>query len=245
MKNFKSKKSNNKIFLKIIFLTIGLVIFLTLFLLAKFNSNMNDSLKKISEAEVKRVTYRFITDRINNEVINNDAIKDILIINKNSEGKIIYVDFNLDKAYKILDDVSGILTTALDNIENGSIDVNYLDKELTHKSDGMVLMIPIGNSFKNTYFYNMGPKIPVKINFIGSVLTNLKTKITNYGMNNALVEVYVFIEFNNEILTPFRNSRVELCYDAIISSMMINGEVPEFYNGTLEKETTVYKNFNL
>ena len=71
-------------------------------------------------------------------------------------------------------------------------------------------------------------------------MTNLRTKVTNYGLNNALVEVYVYVEFSNQIITPFKKQEMKLEYDAVIASMMIEGEVPSFYNGTIEKESSIY-----
>lgn len=240
--NFKSvRKYHGKFLSKIILMTIILVILFTIFLLSKFTKNLNKSLIDISTSEIKRVTERFITDRLNSSIFNNTKLEDILILEKNSQDEIIYVDFDLEKAYQVLDEVSLILTNSLDNLDNGNVSVAYLDEELSHELGSMVLTIPIGNSFQNLYFYNFGPRIPVRINFVGSVLTNLKTKVTDYGLNNALVELFVYIEFKTQIISPFDIKEITLNYDAIIASMMIKGEVPNFYGGTIEKSSSIYQ----
>ena len=168
-KVFKSKCNSDKnILSKIIVLTIVLIGLVTFFLITKFNKNMNKNLIEFGESEINRITYRFITDKINNEVLNKTSINDILVITKNKD-EILYVDFNLDKAYKVLDNVSDILTSSLDKLEMGDVDVLYLDKDLSHKVNGLILIIPMGSVLNSGYFYNLGPKIPVKINFIGSV----------------------------------------------------------------------------
>ena len=167
-------------------------------------------------------------------------MKDLLVITKNNNDEILYVDFNLDKAYKILDTVSTVLTTSLNALENGEISMAYKDDNFSRSTNGMILSVPLGSTLKSTYFYNLGPKIPVKINYIGSILTNLQTKVTNYGLNNALVEVFVYIELSNQIMTPFKTKNLKLEYDAVIASMMIEGEVPEFYNGSIEKTSENY-----
>lgn len=237
---FKSKSNQkNKLSIVILF-TVLLIILLTIFWLSHFNKAINHNLIKISEIELRKLTYSFITDKINNSVINKETVQDILVINKNEEDKILFVDFNLDKAYKLLDSVSDVLSQAFKATENGELDIAYLDKALSHQANGFVLSIPFGSTLNNTFFYNFGPKLPVKINFVGSLLTNLKTKITNYGLNNALVEVYIYIEISNEIMTPFKTKEVKLEYDAVIASMMIEGEVPNFFNGMLENTTGIY-----
>ncbi len=235
---FKSKcQYKDKNFGRIIFITICFIGIFTFFLLSKFNGNIKENLLNISESEIKRVTYSLITEKINNSVLNKNTLDDILIISKNKKDEILYVSFNLDKAYKVLDNVSNILTNSLKSLENGSIAIGYLDPKMSHKAGGLILNIPLGNSLNNNLFFNLGPKIPLKVNFIGSILTNLETKITNYGLNNALVEVFVYIEFSHNIVGPFGNREINFKYDAIIASMMIEGEVPSFYNGVIESSS--------
>lgn len=238
---FKSKcKNNNKILSKIIFLTIILISIFTFFLLSKFNQRTNQNIKSISIAELNRINNTFITSKINNNVINTESIKDILNIHKNEAGEILFVDFNLDKAYKVLDNVSNVLTNSINDLESGSIDISYLDKELTHQGGSLILSIPLGSTLNSHYFYNLGPKIPVQINYIGTVLTNLETKITNYGLNNALVEIFIYIELSNKLITPFNVEDVTLKYNSVIASLMVEGQVPFFYNGTIESSSNIY-----
>ncbi len=239
---FKSKcNSNNLLSLSKIFLiTIILIMGVTFFLVGKFNKQMSKNIINISEMEINKASYGFITNKINNKVLNKDTLKDILIITKNKNDEILYVDFNFDVAYKILDNISNIITDSFENMEMGNIDIAYYDNGISRKTNGIILNIPIGSVMKNNYFYNLGPKVPVKVNFVGAVLTNLETKITNYGLNNALVEVFVFIEFHNQIIAPFATKDMTFKYDAVIASMMIEGKVPSFYNGTINKASDVY-----
>lgn len=237
---FKSKCKNNKILGKIIFLTIILIILFTFFLFTNFNKNMNNNIIEIGKTELNRINNNFITNKLTNNIINDETIKDLLNITKNSKGEILYVDFNLDKAYKLLDKVSNVLTTSIKELETGSIDLSYLDKELTHQTGGIVLSLPLGTTLKSQYFYNLGPKVPVQINYIGTVLTNLETKITNYGLNNALVEIFIYVKLTNKLITPFNVEDIELKYDAVIASLMINGAVPEFYNGTISTQSNIH-----
>ncbi len=239
---FKSKYSRDGKWLgKIIFITIILIILLTIFLLYEFLTNINNALIEISKSEITRVTYSFLTERLDSNVFNNTNLEDILLIQKNNQDEILYVDFNLEQAYLVLDEVSEVLTNSFQELEDGEVTVAYYDEELSHELGSMVLSIPLGHSFNNLYFYNLGPKVPVRIHFVGSVLTNLKTKVTNYGLNNALVELFVYIEFKTQIMSPFQVEEITLEYEAVIASMMIQGEVPNFYGGTIEKSSSIYQ----
>ena len=42
----------------------------------------------------------------------------------------------------------------------------------------------------NALLSNLGPKVPVKINLVGNVISNVGTKVENYGINSIMVEVY-------------------------------------------------------
>ena len=241
MKNkFKSNKQINNKLDKIFILTIILILIITFSLLKKFTWQMDKNLEIISENELKRVTYNFLSEKVSYNIFNKDTLKDILIITKNSEGKILYVDFNLDIAYKLLADVSDILSEAFKNIAHGSLDAIYYDSALSSKSNNMILSIPFGSILNSTFFYNIGPRIPVSINFIGSILTNLETKITNYGLNNALVEVFINIKFSNQIITPFKEKNFDVNYNTLIASMMIEGAVPNVYDGLIKKSSNIY-----
>ena len=154
---FKSiRKFHGKMLSKIIFVTIIFVIFVTIFLLSKFVKQLDHSLVEISTNEIRRVTYRFITDEIDYSVFNNTNLEDILIINQNDDGEILYVDFNLEQAYLVLDQVSSVLTNSFLQLESGNVSVAYLDSELSHELGSMVLSIPIGNSFSHFYFSYSG-----------------------------------------------------------------------------------------
>ena len=242
MKNgFKSKRHyHGKILSKIVLFTIIFVLLFTIFLLSKFVNHLDHSLVQISTNEITRVTYEFITEKLDRHVFTGTNLEDILIIQKNNQDEILYVDFDLDQAYLILDQVSTILNESFKDLESGNVSVAYLDSDLSHELGSMVLSIPIGNTFQNMYFCNFGPRVPVRISFIGAVLANLKTKVTDYGLNNALVELFVYIEFKTQIMSPFEIEEVTLQYDAVIASMMIEGEVPNFYGGTIQRESSIY-----
>ena len=225
---------------KIVFLTIILIFILTFFLLSCFVKQMNHTLKQISTSEIKRLTNTFITERLNYDLLNEDNLANILKIEKNEQGQIIYVDFNLDQAYQVLDQVSLLFTKSFKEIENGNASASYLDSSLSHDLGCMVLSVPFGNTFENLYFYNWGPKIPVRIHFVGSVLTNLKTKVTSYGINNALVELFCYAQFKIQIMSPFDVDEYTFEYDAVIASMMIEGRVPSYYGGVIEGSSNIY-----
>ena len=55
-------------------------------------------------------------------------------INKNNKGEILSVNYDLEKTYTILTDVTKVLKDALINLESGKIDVSMYNKWFDFKS---------------------------------------------------------------------------------------------------------------
>lgn len=207
--------------IKTILLISILVGILTFLMLKRFNNNTSPKVTEIATIKAKEVVYKSITNNINQTLLNTQLFDEILVLTKNSDGEIILADYELEKAYALLKDVTKSIDTTLNE-------------------EGLLFYIPSGQFFNSVFFSNLGPKIPVKINFIGTILSNLKTKITNYGMNNALVELYVTLNVGEEIITPVNKELIEINYDVLISSKMINGRVPSFYGSTYESSSKLF-----
>jgi len=66
------------------------------------------------------------------------------------------------------------------------------------------------------------------------------TKITNYGLNNALVEAYIKITIEGKIITPISSKKKSVAYDLLISSKIINGRLPNFYGNYLTSNSSIF-----
>lgn len=224
----------------LVFIVVMLVCILTTFIFAVFNKKINPKLIEISRQNLNKITYSLIMDYLDDEILNQEYLDNILIITKNKNQEILAVDFNLENAYIVLSEITRRIEENINELEKGHIKIDYYDGYLTAGANALVLSVPMGVVSDYVYLNNIGPKIPVKINFIGTVITNLKTKITNYGLNNVLVELYAYIWLTEEITTPvtFKTEKIE--YDVLIAAKMINGRVPSFYGETLEGETNLF-----
>lgn len=72
---------------------------------------------------------------------------------------------------------------------------------------------------------------------MGSVLTNIKTKITDYGINNALVEIYVTVVLDTNLISPVVEKSNKINYDVLVASTVVNGRVPEVYGGLIQSKS--------
>ena len=158
-----------------------------------------------------------------NKASNNFKTDELINVIKNKNDEILYVDFNIDKVNILLDDIVNNIKYSFDS---------YIQ-------NGYVIYVPLGFITDNALYINYGPKVPFKVNIVGSALGNARTKLVEYGINNALVEVYVDIEMNIVVAMPFKSERIKYNYSSLIYSKLISGKVPTFYGGeTISKTKT-------
>ena len=240
MKRFRIRKTKKRNTInKIIFVVFFCVLITSLTIFNFYSHNVSSKAVVLIDQKLDKILYQFFSDLITNDIINEESVNNILTINKNSKGEILSVNYDLEKTYKILTEVSSILKKGINNLENGKIDVTIYDKYLEGSSNGLVLHIPLFLVNDNIFLNNLGPKIPVLINFNESLLTNIKTKVTDYGFNNALLEMYITVEMQKLIITPLKKSEEKFYYDILIGALVVNGSVPEFYGGTYENSSGI------
>lgn len=232
MKRLKTHKFKKKYTMKINFFVVFFCIIVSSIVLFNYYSKKTtESTTILINQKTNKILYQFFSDLITNDVINKENVNNLLIINKNSDGEILTVNYDLEKTYKILTEVSKILKNAIYDLENGKINVTIYDKYLSTNKNGLILNVPLFLNSKNIFLNNLGPKIPVLINFDESLLTNIKTKVTNYGFNNALLEIYITVEMHKLIITPINEIKEKFNYDILIGALVVNGSVPSYYGG--------------
>ena len=75
---------------------------------------------------------------------------------------------------------------------------------------------------------------------IGSVLTNVNTKVTEYGINNCLIEMTVHIEVREKIILPVIAKTITVTNDLPVSYKVIRGTVPSYFGTSLNKDSSIY-----
>ena len=224
-------RKNYRLSSLIIFVVFLISVFTTFFFIW-YNTLVSPKIVDVAEAKINKFMESFLSMNIGYEILDDDILKDILIINKNAKGEILYVDYNLEKAYLVLDIVSTRLESLVSGLEQGEFK-DIRDNNIKTNEHGLVLELPMFVASDYALMSNLGPKIYMKVNFVGSMLTNIKSKITEYGINNALEELYVTIKLSQELISPVTDDELSIEYDCLIASQVINGTVPNIYGGSI------------
>ena len=231
-------KQRKKIKTSKIFITIVLIILInTSFIYFFYINVMSLKIEKIVEKKLNNINNYLINSVIGVKSLDYLDIDDTIIVNKNKNDEIIYVDFNLKNSYKMLRRITNDFETKL--INN---DLSYLKNReniIKYNDNKLLLDVPVGSLFSNFYMSKMGPKIPVSINLSSSVLTGLNVEVKNYGINNCLIKLYLNITLNEDIYLPVNGKEIKKDLRVLVGSKMIQGQVPNIYGSEITKQSSI------
>ena len=211
-------KNNKKNFYKkrLIIVTVILVIFI--YICNILYKNLNYYYLNYSENEASKIITSTIYKSINEESLKELKNNDLYKIIKNKDGEIEMIDYS-----------PYLINTFLRNTTNNLI-INLSKEE--KKYDNVSFYIPFGSIFQNPILNNKGPKIPVRMELIGSVITGIDSKIKDYGINNSLIEIYIHVEIKERVMLPSKAKDVTITNDIPISYRIIKGKIPSYYSNS-------------
>lgn len=217
---------------------------MAVFLIHIMNRKISSTILSYSEIEAKRFGTYMINYSLDQNFL-EQLDEDIFEVTKNSQGEIQLVDFKTKQANILLETATKRVQENLIKLENGNIkDIDLADTfyglEFQKIRKGVVCEIPSGVLFSKTLLANNGPVIPIKLNFIGQVVTNLNTEVKSYGINSVYLESSIQIEVNERVTMPLRTNEVVVKVDIPLSIKVIQGTIPNYYLSSLTKDSSSY-----
>lgn len=188
-----------------------------------------------AEAETKRLTTLVINKSISYQLNSGMDVDSMFNIVKNNNDEIEMVDFNTVNVIKILNSITSLIEENLHAMTNGdisgvSIDLNGVsDMDYEYIGKGVIFEATMGSFTGSSLISNIGPKIPVKLNIVGDVVSNVETKVSEYGINNALIEVGIKVSVDTMVNTPFVSEVVNVEVVIPVSMKVISGSIPSYY----------------
>ena len=234
IKNYKLKKRriNKKEKILYIIASIITISFLLIFVVSK---KVTPILMVYAEKKSKSVASIMISEAVNNNVFKDLSKDDLFIQTKDKSGKVVSTDFNPVIVNTVLNKITIYVQNYLEQLESGTIEELELSKTVLNNYDleklkkGVIYEIPSGIVFHNSLLSNLGPKIPVKINLNGDVITDIKTDVQSYGINNALIKVSANVKVYMQVIIPFKTKEVVVEANVPIVMKLVEGNVPSYY----------------
>ena len=226
------------------FLIINIVIILlTIFNISFINSRTKSRIIDYSSMLASKITRYVVNNAYVREKVNFYAgdIYDIVKSNDNEMKNIIY-----DSG--VINDLVNSITERVYNmfnmLEYGDLSkLNIRENILsTDKSDfdGIVLEVPSGLISNNYLLSSLGPKIPVKISLTGEFESYVSTDVKEYGINNAMLTIYINIKVSEQVTMPFITDKITVDNKIPIFMSLVNGTIPNYYINGFNKNSNIY-----
>lgn len=232
---------------KNLFLLVFILVIISVVLFLNFiNNKITPILLENAELEINKFSTIMINKAVSKVLEDQINIDELFSTEKNNDGSIQMIDFNPIVVNQILKSATEVVQNNLQLLENGDIDaigideMNLSNDRIEDLENGIIFRIPLGVISDNSIISNLGPEIPVRLRFIGDVNSNITTKVTQYGINNAMVEVGVKLELTAQIILPLVTEKKSLDCNIPIAIKIIQGSVPNYYGNSLLKDSSLY-----
>lgn len=103
-----------------------------------------------------------------------------------------------------------------------------IQKSLNNHEDTKI-KISLGSFTGSKLFSSIGPNIPIGLSSVGKVNTDVKSEFVSQGINQTIHRVYLQIDCNVDILTPYENIGTSVSNQVLLLENLIVGEIPENY----------------
>lgn len=197
------------------------------------NIKLTPIIIKYSNNKIKRLGIEVLRSVGLNEV--NELIKnnELYTINKNNKEEIESITFNTSLLNEALLKIAKNSRKRLKEIEleQNFPEEFYLRTKSNKLRKGIIFEVPLGLASNNIFFNSFGPKIPIRVNYLGNVSLDVKSRVTNYGINNALVEIYIYIEVMQEVVIPFQIKEDIISSEIPIIIQVVKGNNMSYING--------------
>ena len=202
MKFKKSKLPSNLLIVLIIIIAFNFIIYI-------FGERILPIMLNIGEIKIKSEAIRIMNEESVNVYSENFKYDDIIDIEKDTDGNITMIRADTVKQNYLASQV-----------------VLKCDERLSELED-LGVKIPLGYLSNNVMFYNMGPKITVKMQQVGNITTSYESEFESAGINQTRHKIYLNLTTTMRVVVPFNSRDIEVTSQIPISDTIIVGKIPE------------------
>jgi sporulation protein YunB len=195
------------------FIVFSLLIFMALSIqtFIYIEKRLEPALMQIAQTEVHSIATKAINEAITKKIVNRADFRDLLLFQKDANGKIVAVMFNSGLQTRVIGEATEEAHHALEQYA-----------EITRT-------VPLGQVLNSNILAQIGPDIEITFEPVGAVHSTLETKLENAGINMVLATVILKIQAQVTIVIPFKTDTAKVETAIPLSHVMIVGDVPTFY----------------
>lgn len=207
----KKLKEENRVNKKII-KTIKVLIIITIAAITctKCIGRIEPTINELCLKEARSIATQ-ISNKEATEVMKKYEYDDLSTVIKDNNGNVTMVKSNIIPINKIISDVATEIQTEMDKLRKEEIGIS------------------LGSFTGNKLLSGRGPSVKFRITEKGDVITDYKSEFTQAGVNQTLHRIYLQVECNMSILTPYNIIEEKITNQVIIAENIIVGTTPETY----------------
>ncbi|MCL1631113.1 sporulation protein YunB [Sporolactobacillus sp. CPB3-1] len=169
-----------------------------------------------------------------NEVPDFNANK-LFHVHYTNEKRVSNFDLNTQEANRLKGLISNRILWFLRAAEKGRISLTNghaddLVYSKNHHGEALVADIPLGQILNNALLSNYGPRVPVEMDVVSNVESDIKWEYKNIGINNTVLFMYVDVKVKVDVIVPFEMKTKTIAQHIPIGFQQQNLDVPHFYS---------------
>ncbi len=215
----KFKKRFTKLFIVIIFMVLGLIL---------FDIRIKRVVESSYSAYVKKQATNALISAVNTHLSEeNDLYENIIEVSTDENGKVTSIKTDTKKLNEIS---AGLSSKIVNNLENNG---------------KFYIYIPIGSIFSDHIFAGKGPKIKIRGIFPpGQITTDLKSDFISAGINQTKHSVYLDFSAKAGVILATKNIDMDFKTRISIAETVIVGDIPESYTNVEGDDSSILGKIN-
>ena len=210
LKRHNGKFNINNININTKFFKILIIIIIAIFTYNVAIQGINPIINELCINEIKNLATKISNEQASN-IMNEYSYEDLVNIVRDGNGEIEVIQTNTKIINQLIAEVPLRIIDELKKEGNSNIQIH------------------LGSIFGTKLFSAQGPKINIEIANVGNVETKLMSEFESKGINQTLHKIYLEIECEATLLTPYNTIKQKVSNQILIAESVIIGNVPEAY----------------
>ena len=186
------------------------ILFIICFLIGVIVKAVAPVFNKLCTEKAKSIATIITNDETTNAIIDYHY-SDLINIHKDEAGNILMLESNMKNINIVISDVANRIQKSINNTSEEDVNIS------------------LGSFTGSSLLSGSGFKVPIRISTVGNVKTDVRSEFKSKGINQTLHRLYLQIETEISILTPFNTINETIANQLILAENIIVGEIPETY----------------
>lgn len=172
-------------------------------------SSLRPTFIKVAEEKTRHIATEAINGSISERISEDTNYSRLIDLKTSSAGKVTAGYFNMVEAARIQNEVTKSIEGVLQSLQEKK------------------MYIPLGQAAGSSLLSQLGPDIPVEIEPVGNVKSDIGWETQERGINQVIHTLYLDITVHTSVIVPFMTKPSEVKTKVPIAYVFLVGDVPQ------------------